>query len=149
MAKLIKGTDIMRFLKFIIFSAFFLFGNVSNSFASELGWKIIKGNNVVFGQILGCLIRLKTYPEFISEDSMVKAFDARIYLDNYMPSIDETIEKLGEIGMKAGHLTEEVNLSFFTDMISDVAKMEAESGVSWLQAIGCYKQISDMELMSE
>ena len=80
---------------------------------------------------------------------MVKAFDARIYLDNYMPRIDETIEKLGEIGMKAGHLTEEVNLSFFTDMISDVAKMEAESGVSWLQAIGCYKQISDMELMSE
>lgn len=149
MAKLIKGTDIMRFLKFIIFSAFFLFGNVSNSFASELGWKIIKGNNVVFGQILGCLIRLKTYPEFISEDSMVKAFDARIYLDNYMPSIDETIEKLGEIGMKSGHLTEEVNLSFFTDMISDVAKMEAESGVSWLQAIACYKQISDMELMSE
>ena len=149
MAKLIKGTDIMRFLKFIIFSAFFLFGNVSNSFASELGWKIIKGNNVVFGQILGCLIRLKTYPEFISEDSMVKAFDARIYLDNYMPRIDETIEKLGEIGMKAGHLTEEVNLPFFNDMITNMAKMEAEDGTSWLQTIGCYKQISDMELMFE
>lgn len=149
MAKLIKGTDIMRFLKFIIFSAFFLFGNVSNSFASELGWNIIRGNNVVFGQILGCLIRLKTYPELISEDSMVKANDARILLDNFIPRIDETIEKLGKIGMKAGHLTEEVNLSFFTDMVSDMAIMEAEAGISWLQAIGCYKQISDMELMSE
>ena len=139
----------MKYLKFTIFSAFFLFGNVSNSFASELGWKIIKGNNVVFGQILGCLIRLKTYPEFISEDSILEANDARLALDNFMPRIDETIEKLGEIGIKAGHLTEEVNLSFFTDMVSNMAKMEAEAGISWLQAIGCYKQISDMELMSE
>ena len=149
MTKLIKGADILRFMKFIIFSAFFLFGSVSGSYANEVGWKILKGNNFVFGQILGCLIRLKTYPEFISEDSMIKASDARIFLDNIIPRIDETIEKLGEIGMKAGHLTEEVNLSFFTDMISDVAKIEAESGVSWLQAIACYKQISDMELMSE
>ena len=80
---------------------------------------------------------------------MIKASDARIFLDNIIPRIDETIEKLGEIGMKAGHLTEEMNLSFFNDMITNMAKMEAEDGTSWLQTIGCYKQISDMELMFE
>ena len=74
----------------------------------------------------------------VSEDSFLSTADAENALINFLPDLYSHYEKMKQIGQKNGHVNSALPMDEWETMISDIAESEAQDGLSFLQAIGCY-----------
>jgi uncharacterized protein (DUF885 family) len=109
--------------------------SISNA---QVNWQMYQSNSFAWGQTTGCMVRLIEYPKMVSEDSFLSTADAENALINFLPDLYSHYEKMKQIGQKNGHVNSALPMDEWETMISDIAESEAQDGLSFLQAIGCY-----------
>jgi len=105
---------------------------------AQVNWQMYQSNSFTWGQTTGCMVRLMVYPKMVSKDSFLSPADAENTLINFLPDLHSHYEKMKQIGQKNGHVNSDLPIEKWEAMISNIAESEAQDGVSFLQAIGCY-----------
>ena len=121
--------------KLYILLAIALAPSISNA---QVNWQMYQSNSFAWGQTTGCMVRLIVYPKMVKKDSFLSISDAESALMNFFPDLYSHYEKMKQIGQKNGHVNSALPMDEWETMISDIAESEAQYGLSFLQAIGCY-----------
>jgi hypothetical protein len=106
----------------------------------------LKTNSVLWGMVAGCVYRFQKYAEITSENDEQLRTKQKL-LNSITGSPVEMFKTLKTIGYQSGFIGKDsITLEQWKSMIGEVALYEYEVGDSWLQALGCYKMLSDYKV---
>ena len=133
-------------MKYLLIIFFLLLPSISKS--ETINWKIYESNTFVWGQLLGCIIRIETYTNLTMPDDMFldskETINSAVKLAFKNMNMHELKEKLFDMGYKNGGIDDNfLNREDFENMIVEVAQAEYNNGSSWLQSAGCLGMFRD------
>ena len=122
-----------------------LFGCANVCKSAETNWSILKTNSFLWGQTLGCVLRFKSYSN-LTVSPRVKKEQIQQMLKNHLGDLDGILEQLVKIGKESGQFAV-MSYEEFEKMILIVSKKESQNKVTWLQSLGCYKTLRDLNII--
>jgi hypothetical protein len=122
-----------------------LLGSVGVSWSAEANWSILKSNSFLWGQTTGCILRFDNYSN-LTAGPLVKKEQIQQMLKNFLGDLDGVLEQLVKIGKEHGHFGD-MSYKEFEEMILFVSKEESTNKMTWLQSLGCYKNLRDLNII--
>ena len=122
-----------------------LLGSAGVSWGAEANWSILKSNSFLWGQTTGCILRFKSYTNLAASPQFKKE-QIQQMLKNVLGDLDGVLEKLEKIGKESGHFGA-TSYKDFEEMILLVSEEESKNKMTWLQSLGCYKILRDLNII--
>jgi len=122
-----------------------LLGSEGTSWSAEPNWNLLKSNSFLWGQTTGCVLRFKHYVN-LTAGPVFKKESIQQMIKTILGDLDGLLEQLVIIGKEGGHL-QGMSIEDFDEMVLSLSREEFKNHGIWLQSLGCYKNLRDLNIV--